>query len=555
MDSSDKTSDNSSSQSPDRRRARHRWIPVVLIAAALGWWLWQASLSRYQTFNHLLVILITIIGLCVWYLACGAARLRTRWRIVGTVWLALLVCGVVFQPVYNGAMGVRKWKLRFAREADERLEPIESARVAEGWQTTPRDYPRFLGNGYWAEVHGTRLETDWRTHPPRELWRRAIGGGWSSFAIVGNYAVTQEQRGENELVTCYRLETGELVWTHSDKARFDPADFQGSLGDIGPRATPTIVGERIFTQGGTGIVNCLDARTGKVIWSHRTAKKFGVPVTTWGKSGSPLVVDDTVIVSVGALDGEAASAAGDDVRPLGRNCSLVAFDLETGDVRWAAGTRAAAYSSPILADLAGERQIVIVNQSWVTAHRAKGGKVLWEHPWSNENDRNASASQPIPLDGDRLFLSKGYGTGASLLKIERDAAGKLAPQPLWEPAIKRVMKTKFCNVVMRDGFVYGFDNVMLSCIELETGKLRWKKRRNPEFGYGQIMLIGDAVLVLSETGELVLVEASPEAYRESASLQALDPENVTWNNPAFAPPYLVVRNAREAACYELPLKN
>jgi outer membrane protein assembly factor BamB len=121
--------------------------------------------------------------------------------------------------------------------------------------------------------------------------------------------------------------------------------------------------------------------------------------------------------------------------------------------------------------------------------------------------------------------------------------------------IKRVMKTKFSNVVVRDGFVYGLDDVLLSCIELESGKLQWKKRRDPEFGYGQIMLIGDVILVLTETGELVLAEASPNAYRELASFEALDPNNVTWNNPAFAPPYLVVRNAREAVCYELALKN
>ena len=117
------------------------------------------------------------------------------------------------------------------------------------------------------------------------------------------------------------------------------------------------------------------------------------------------------------------------------------------------------------------------------------------------------------------------------------------------------MKTKFCNVVMRDGFIYGIDDVLLDCIEFETGVVQWKKRRRPEFGHGQIMLIGDVILVLTETGELVLVEASPDEYRELANLQALDQENVTWNNPAFAPPYLIVRNAREAACYRLPLKS
>jgi outer membrane protein assembly factor BamB len=257
-----------------------------------------------------------------------------------------------------------------------------------------------------------------------------------------------------------------------------------------------------------------------------------------------------VVISVGARPAaEAASPRSGD-----SDCSLVAFDVESGDVRWAAGTRPAAYSSPIVADLAGERQIIIVNQSWVTAHRASDGKVLWEHPWVDEHDTNASISQPVPLGGDRMFLSKGYGTGASLLKIQRDSSGQFSAEPIWKPAIKRVMKTKFSNVVVHDGYVYGLDDVLLSCIELETGKLRWKKRRTPEFGYGQIMLVGDVILVLSETGELVLAEASPEEYRELASLQALDEANVTWNNPAFAPPYLLIRNSREAACYELPVK-
>lgn len=520
-------------------------MPIAMVAAAVGWWVWQALSSRYQSFSHVIVVLLTIIGLSAWYLIFGHARRRTRWAVVGSVWALLLLFYALFQPVYNGGMGVVEWKWRFAPEADERLQAIDSSGIAADWQTTPRDYPRFLGNGYWAEVRGVELETDWKAHPPRELWRREIGGGWSSFAIVGDYAVTQEQRGENELVTCYRLATGEPVWTHSDKARFDPADFQGSLGDIGPRATPTIVGERIFTQGGTGIVNCLDARTGKVVWSCDTVETFDSQVTTWGKSGSPLVVDDMVVISVGT-----AGSGGTKQN----ECSLVAFDLETGDVHWAAGTRPAAYSSPVLAELAGERQIIIVNRSWVTSHRASDGEVLWEYPWADENDSNASVSQPVPLGGDRLFLSKGYGTGASLLKITRDPEGHLTPEPLWKPAIKRVMKTKFSNVLVREGCVYGLDDVLLSCIKLESGKLEWKKRRTPEFGYGQVMLVGNVILVLSETGELILVEAMPEKYVELASLQALNPDNVTWNNPAFAPPYLVVRNAREAVCYELALK-
>ncbi len=231
--------------------------------------------------------------------------------------------------------------------------------------------------------------------------------------------------------------------------------------------------------------------------------------------------------------------------------SLVAYDLETGDVVWHAGNAQSSYASPVLATLAGERQILSVNQDVLTAHRPTDGQILWEHPWPGDSGSSASNSQPVPLPGDRVFLSKGYGIGASLLQINQDEQGHWSARPLWQPAVKTVMKTKLSNVVIRDGFVYGLDDELLSCIELKTGKRRWKKRRGPKIGYGQVMLVGKVLLVLSEQGELVLVEASPKKYRELASRQML--EGVTWNNPALAGKYLLVRNAEEAACYELPL--
>src|SRR4051812_16590764 len=542
------------------RQSRHKWFPVLVVVAAAAWWLWRASYAQYHTVVHVAVLLLSIVLIALWFLFYGGFSRRLRRKVTGGLVLILAAFFVAFRPVYNGDMGVYRWRLRFASNADQKLEQLSSAGEAADWETTPNDYPRFLGNGYWAEVMGVELDTDWQAHPPRELWRHEIGAGWSAFAIAGNYAVTQEQRGDNELVTCYRLQTGEPLWTHSDATRFDPADAIGGFGGGGPRATPTIHGDRIFTQGGTGLVNCLDARTGRVVWSHDTPSEFGATVTVWGKSGSPLVVDDIILISVGAPSGgwEASpsfSAAEKSAGPKAYNSSLVAFDIKTGVVRWSAGSRQASYASPIVATLAGERQIIVVNESWVTAHCVADGKILWEHPWSNQTDTNASCAQPVPLEGDRLFLSKGYGTGCSLLAIKKDVTGTFSANPLWDPAIKNVMKTKMCNVVVRDGYVYGIDDVLLECIELETGAVKWKKRRRPEFGHGQIMLIGNTILVLSETGELALVEANPHEYRELAHIQALGAANVTWNNPAFAPPYLLLRNAREAACYRLPLKH
>lgn len=528
-----------------RDRVRHVWFPIIVIGLVVVWWLRREAATGYTTLVHVLVILVSAVLLSAWFAGFGGGRKRVRHWIVRVGWLAFIAWMVMMKPVYNGDMGIYAWRWRFGRSADEMLAGATGGGEASEWRTTPHDYPRFLGNDYWAEVPGVELETDWQAYPPEEVWRHEIGAGWSGIAIVGDYAVTQEQRGNVELVSCYRVDTGELVWAHGDQTRFDPADFQGSIGGIGPRATPTIHDGRILTQGGTGIVNCLDARTGVVIWSHDTHAEIGADPLVWGQAGSPLVAGDLVIVSVGAPNDEAARENFDS--------SLVAYDFETGSLRWAAGSRQASYASPLVATLAGERQIVMVNEEYITAHRVDDGTVLWEYPWANEGDSNATTTQPIPLAGDRLFLSKGYGVGSSLLRVSKEADGRFAVEPLWDPPIKRVMKTKFANVVVRDGYVYGLDEVLLSCVEIATGDRKWKKRRNPAFGHGQIMLIGDLILVLSESGEVALVEATPEKYRELAQMQALDSANATWNTPAFAAPYLLVRNAREIACYRLPL--
>jgi outer membrane protein assembly factor BamB len=191
-----------------------------------------------------------------------------------------------------------------------------------------------------------------------------------------------------------------------------------------------------------------------------------------------------------------------------------------------------------------------VNEDYLTAHDAASGAVLWEFPWPGNSDTDATASQPVPVGDDRVFLSKGYGGGAELIQVERGEDGNLAADSLWKN--RSVMRTKMCNIVLHGGHVYGLNEGILQCIELETGRSRWKKRRAPEFGHGQILLVGNVVLLLSEHGEVILFEASPEKYRELASFQAL--EGITWNNPALAGNVLLVRNATEAAAFELAIR-
>lgn len=526
-----------------RRGIRLPWLPIVMLAAlAVGLWgIWQTDYDRdVKIVARIVAVALAAAGCGIWFLACTPFSRAVKYAVV-FVPLALIAAFLVaFKPEHDGDvkfywLDVSRYHFRWAPDPDERLEVPDASRVAENWEETPYDYPRFLGPDGRAEAHNVRLVTDWENQPPEETWRRPIGAGWSGFAVVGDYAVTQEQRGNNEMVVCYRVTDGSIVWTHSDATRFDSSHFTGQFGDVGPRATPAIHEGKVVTHGATGIVNCLDARTGAVLWSCNTLREFGGENVHWGKSNSPLIFDNKVVISVGA--------------PGGR--SLVAFDLNTGGVVWSAGDRQSSYASPVLATIGGVRQVISLDEHYVTAVRADDGERLWEYPWPGSSSSNASVSQPVPVSGDRVFLSKGYGVGAELIRVERAEDGTFTPEQVWKSS--RVMKTKMSNVVIHEGHVYGLDGGILECIELDTGRRKWKARRG-RYGHGQILLVGDVIVVMTEMeGDVVLVRATPDGHEELARHQVFDEGQKTWNNPALAGPYLLVRNDEVAACYKLPV--
>ncbi|BBO33110.1 hypothetical protein PLANPX_2722 [Lacipirellula parvula] len=526
------------SAKPRLRRARSL-VAWVLLLAVVTAGVWSTDISKdYKNITLQVTLVLAVAGLSVWMLRHSLLPRRLRLMTAALVWLpvwAVTPLGPV-QLINNGNSGFVDWRWRWAATHDQSLAGVAAPpQVRLDWQETERDYPRFLGNGYWAEAKGINLDADWKANPPKLLWKQPIGAGWSAFIIVGDYAVTQEQRGNQEMVVCYELKTGQVAWSHADDARWDPSG-PGALGGIGPRATPTIHDGRVYTHGATGIVNCIDAATGKRLWSHDTLKEYGAENISWGKADSPLIVDGNVIISVGALDDR----------------SLVAFDAKTGEQVWAAGARRSSYASPILTELAGVRQILVVNENFLTSHDATTGEILWEHPWDGDSNGNASASQPVPVGDDRVFLSKGYGIMSQLFQVTHDESAE--PEKQWSTEVlwsKPVLRTKLGNVVIRDGVIYGIDDIDMDCADLETGRRRWKKRRRPELGHGQIILVGDKILVISESGELVLLAADAKKYRELAQVQAI--EGITWNNPAISGRYLLVRNGQEAACFELPV--
>jgi outer membrane protein assembly factor BamB len=383
------------------------------------------------------------------------------------------------------------------------------------------DYPQFLGPNRNATVDRPQLARDWKARPPQRLWRQPIGAGWSGFAVAGHRAITLEQRGETETVACYDLLSGTLLWAHGD-----PVHFQSSLAGEGPRATPTVAGQRVYTLGSTGLLNCLELETGKGVWSKDVVRDNQGEVNEWGMSCSPLVVDDLVVVSAGGR----------------KDRSLVAYRTATGEFAWGDGTDGTGYSSPRLATLAGIPQILIFNSGGVSAHELSHGKTLWKYPWPGGHPH---VSMPVILPDDRVLVSSGYGVGSELIKITKDAEGKFTATRLWK---SNRLKAKFTNVVYREGFIYGLDDGIMVCLDASTGEQRWKEGR---YGHGQEILVKDLLLVTAESGQVILMDPNPQQSRELTHFAAFNGK--TWNPPALAGEYLLVRNDKEAACYRLPI--
>ena len=472
-----------------------------------------------------LALLLTLVWLVL------LSRIRWRTRLIAVAALAVVIFGATKVLRVDGTLsGIGLPRLAF-KWASVRNVPLTAPSTPESkGNTAPRsedmgEATQFFGSHRDGMVVGAKLSRDWNTTPPKQLWRQPIGAGWSAFAVVGGRAYTQEQRGEDEAVTCYDAITGRLIWIHTDKARF----FQWQGGE-GPRATPTVFAGKVFTNGGTGILNCLDSATGQIVWSRDVLKENHLENLTWGVSASPLVFDDKVVVTGGGAAGP----------------TLLAYNNATGAPMWSAGTDKASYASPILTTLAGRRVVLSVNAGSLTAHDPASGEVLLDYPWAPEA-KWPKAAQPVVLEGDRVFLSAGYGAGCVLLQVKADAAGKLAGAQLWK---SMRMKTQFNSVGARDGCLFGLDDGMLACLDVATGNRRWKTGR---FGSGQTLLVNDMILVQSEPGAFFLGGVKPDGYEELGQIPALSSK--TWNYPTLAGRYLLLRNDQEAVCYELPVED
>lgn len=411
--------------------------------------------------------------------------------------------------------------------------PVEPALAAAPAATpaAPADPPvpaAAAFKNYWTDYRGPNrlgiydempILTDWPAGGLKRLWKGPVGGGYASFTVAQGRAFTIEQRKNTEVVAAYDMKTGRQVWTDSWNAHFSE-----SMGGDGPRTTPVFEDGRLYALGAEGELRVLDAATGKVVWRKNILEDNGAKNLTWAMSASPLVVDGKVIVLPGGQGGK----------------SVVAYDKLTGGRIWSVLDDDAAYASPTVATLAGQRQLLVVSARRVMGLTLDAGKLLWEVPW--ETEYNVNATHPIVVSPSRFFISSGYDHGAAVVELTPEGE-KFATRVVWQ---NKKMKNKFNDSVLFQGHLYGLDDGILACIDIETGAQKWKGGR---YGFGQLLLASGHLVVLSERGEVALVKADPGGHKELAKFDAISGK--TWNNPAIAGGVLLVRNAEEMAAFQL----
>lgn len=480
------------------------------------------------------------------------------------------------QPVFNGDAKIVDWQYRFSAESEKSRWPsaieqpvatgetqldvgefAERALPESGVDlitTTPFDFPRFLGANADATITNVNL-LPW-SDGLKPLWKQPIGKGWSGFSIVNGFAVTQEQRADQECVTCYEVERGQEVWCYRVKRRHE--DTMG-MGKPGPRATPTIHQGLVYAMSATGVLDCLDGGTGRKIWSadipdivgigqKQSTNSAGLKYTeekssmAWGRSTSPVIYQDKVIVPGGTLP-----RAHREFQP-NLAASLIAFNRLTGELIWKGGKRMVAYGSPTVRNVLGHDQVLLVAEDHVVGHDPETGEELWAFSRPGGSGSAANCSQVTWLDEARLLFSKGYAAGGETVKLDHDQASGV-----WGvTSIKkdpRVLKTKMTSPVVYGDHLFALSDGYLECVEVEGLKRKWKRRQR--FGNGQLLLVGDKLVIQSEFGTLHLVEANPEEFVLLASTDSV--EGICWNTICLHRDLLLVRSDKEAACFRLPI--
>jgi outer membrane protein assembly factor BamB len=385
------------------------------------------------------------------------------------------------------------------------------------------DWPQFLGPTRNAVAADVDLRADWPAGGPPKLWEYPIGHGWSGPVVADGKLILFHRVGDEEIVECLEAATGKAVWKAAAVT-----DYRDDFGfDDGPRATPVIAGGRVFTFGAAGRLQALDLTAGKTVWERNVRTDYNAPKGYFGAACSPLLDEGRLLLNVG-----------------GPGAGVVALDAATGKELWKATDDAASYSSPAMASLAGKRTAVFLTRQGLLGLDPATGVERFRQPWRARLQASVNAATPL-IVGDQVFVSASYGTGAGLFAVGADGL-----KMLWKN--DAVLSNHYNTSVESQGFLYGIDGrqegggAALRCVEWATGKARWGQER---FGCASLIRAGDKLLALTENGELVLFDATPEAYRERARAKVFD--TTCRAAPALADGRFYARDTQKLVCIDL----
>jgi outer membrane protein assembly factor BamB len=525
--------------------------PAICLLLFVGWLFLFSRLRWGDRFASFLGLIISAVvagqlidpsmGVTLWIYGVPLAMMLTTAALwLGQRWspsmrsmsvLAVAACGwSIFlagrMEGFDGSYWPElRWRWSESSEVALSTKAASSSKTSD--VTTPlleadeTDWPGFRGRTRDGHVRLSTIPTDWDAAPLQELWRISVGPAWSSFAAVGDRLFTQEQRGDNELVVCYAADSGSEIWRHADASRFSEV-----VSGAGPRATPTFSNGRIYTLGARAILNCLDAGSGELQWQRDLMSELDAPLPIWGFSASPIVIDDVVIVYAGASNGR----------------GLVGYDASSGEPKWHIEGSSMNYSSPQLVTLCDQQLVLLASTSKIIAVDPASGEVIWEY--KHDGQRGMAIVQPQQINSKSVIVPFGDGGGVARIDVELvENAWRVTER--WTT---QQLKPSFNDFVYYDEHLYGFDQHIFTCIDTETGTRRWKRGR---YGFGQVILFEEQglLLVTTEKGELVLLEANPERHIELSRIQALSGK--TWNHQIVSGNRLIVRNGAEAVCYDL----
>ncbi|HKH49088.1 MAG TPA: PQQ-binding-like beta-propeller repeat protein [Thermoanaerobaculia bacterium] len=375
--------------------------------------------------------------------------------------------------------------------------------------STGTDWPQFRG----PQQNGVSLEKgllrSWPESGPKILWKKPIGSGFSTVTVVGDALYTMAVEGESEMAYRLRASDGEVVW----RMPLGPV-FPEIFGN-GPRSTPLVEKDVVYVLSATGRLHALKMKDGSRLWEMDLVKELGSPTPQRGFATSPLVDGDLLLLEAGGTEGRA----------------VVALDKTTGKIRWSALNGEPGYATPVAVTIDGVRQYVFVRGEGDIVSLRPDGKVHWQHPW-----RAGAIASPLFLPPNRIFASATDDAGAVLVEIGQ-AEGKATVREVWN---NRLMKNHFSSSVLYEGHIYGFDNASLKCIVAETGEQKWVQRG---YGKGSLIAADGLLYILSDQGQLILAEATPEGFREKGKAQVL--EGRTWTAPVLSHGRLYLRNDKE----------